>query len=116
MGKQASYSVSQAALHSVRQWERQNLPLYGKDVGYLLFLELAKYGGITSDKLKSFYLSMPYAESTVRLLLRQLEADGWVQTSQVPHDKRSRQIELTPKFLEKQEEWLEAVQDILRQT
>ncbi len=63
-----------------------------------MFLELAKSGGINSDTLKSFYLSMPYAESTIRHLLRQLEIDGWVEVSRVVTDKRSRQIDLTPKL------------------
>ena len=79
----------------------------------MLFLELARHGGIDRDTLKSFYLSMPYAESTVRLLLRQLEVDGWIEASQVPTDRRARQIDLTQKFIEKQQEWMRAIEKIL---
>lgn len=107
------YDIKPSTLYKVRQWERSNLPHYGKEVGYLLFLELARHGGISQDTLKSFYLSMPYSESTVRLILRQLEADGWIEAPRVVTDKRSRQIDLTQKFIDKQEEWIRAIKDIL---
>ena len=67
------YSFNSHNLHSIRHWEKQNLPHYGKEVGYLLFLELATFNGIKSEALKAFYLSMPCAESTVRLLLRMIQ-------------------------------------------
>lgn len=105
--------IDPSTLYEIRQWERSNLPHCGKEVGYLLFLELARHGGINRDALKSFYLSIPYAESTIRLLLRQLEIDGWVEASRVVTDKRSRQVDLTPKFVEKQQEWLGAVTEIM---
>lgn len=105
--------IKPSTLYEIRQWERSNLPHYAKEVGYQLFLELARHGGINQDTLKSFYLSMPYSESTVRLLLRQLEEDGWIKCSRQASDNRSRQIDITAKFVEKQQEWLGAVTEIL---
>ena len=79
----------------------------------MLFLELAKSEGVSIDTLKSFYLSMPYAESTVRLLIRNLESDGWVHVSRQESDKRIRKFLLTEKFHEKQDEWLKTIDHIL---
>lgn len=110
------YSVNAQKLHSVRHWERLNLPHYGKEVGYLLFLELAKSEGVSIDTLKSFYLSMPYAESTVRLLLRDLESDGWIRVSRQESDKRIRKFLLTEKFNEKQNEWIKTIDRILSES
>lgn len=106
-------TVTPIQLHAIRHWERKNLPHYGKDAGYLLFLELAKTGSVCSETLKEFYLSMPYAESTMRLLFRNLESDGWIEMPRRGEDKRIRQFVLTDKFHQKKTEWLEAVQAIL---
>ena len=107
------YIINAHKLHSVRHWERLNLPHYGKEVGYLMFLELAKSGGVSADTLKSFYLSMPYAESTVRLLIRHLENDGWIQIARQESDNRIRKFLLTEKFQSKQDEWIRTVEQIL---
>ena len=106
-------SVSSSQLHAIRHWERKNLPHYGKEAGYLLFLELAKQGAASSEMLKVFYLSMPYAESTMRLLFRNLESDGWIEMPRNQDDKRVRQFVLTEKFHQKREEWLLEVSKIL---
>jgi DNA-binding MarR family transcriptional regulator len=107
------YSFNSHNLHSIRHWEKQNLPHYGKEVGYLLFLELATFNGINSEALKAFNLSMPYAESTVRLLLRKLENDGWIQVIKFEKDKRMRNFKLTDQFLIKRAEWLCVIENIL---
>jgi hypothetical protein len=41
-------------LHKLRHWERHNLPHYGKEAGYLIFLELAKAEGASAEMLKEF--------------------------------------------------------------
>lgn len=79
----------------------------------MLFLELAKTGCESTDILKEFYLSMPYAESTIRLLFRNLESDGWIEMPRNQDDKRVRQFVLTEKFHQKREEWLLEVSKIL---
>lgn len=100
-------------MHRLRHWERKNLPHYGKEAGYMLFLELSKAGGASTEMLKEFYLSMPYAESTMRLLFRNLENDGWIEMPRNEVDKRVRKFVLTDKFLQKQAEWLKTVELIL---
>lgn len=106
-------NVTAHHLHTLRHWERKNLPHYGKEAGYLLFLELAIAGNISSDMLKEFYLSMPYAESTIRLLLRNMEDDGWIEMPWNEEDRRVRRFVLTEKFHRKKQEWLEEVASIL---
>lgn len=106
-------AVTPHQLHEIRHWERRNLPHYGKEAGYMLFLELAKTGCESTDILKEFYLSMPYAESTIRLLFRNLESDGWIEMPRNQDDKRVRQFVLTEKFHQKREEWLLEVSKIL---
>jgi len=56
---------------------------------------------------------MPYAESTVRLLLRKLENDGWIQALRLEKDKRIRNFKLTDQFLIKRAEWLCVIENIL---
>ena len=79
----------------------------------MLFLELAIAGNISSDMLKEFYLSMPYAESTMRLLLRNMEDDGWIEMPRNEEVRRVRRFVLTEKLHRKKQEWLEEVQSIL---
>lgn len=106
-------NIAPLHMHRLRHWERKNLPHYGKEAGYLLFLELSKAGGASTEMLKEFYLSMPYAESTMRLLFRNLENDGWIEMPRNEVDKRVRRFVLTDKFLQKQAEWLKTVELIL---
>ncbi len=63
--------------------------------------------------LKEFYLSMPYAESTMRLIFRNLESDGWIEMPRNKVDKRVRRFVLTEKFHQKRDEWLKVVSEIL---
>lgn len=105
--------VTPEHLHSIRHWERENLPHYGKEAGYLLFLELAKGNANDLEVLKKFYLSMPYAESTIRLLIRNLEIDGWVQMPRKDSDKRFRQFNVTDKFEKVKHDWLLEVESTL---
>lgn len=79
----------------------------------MIFLELAKAEGASAEMLKEFYLSMPYAESTMRLLFRNLESDGWIEMPRRHEDKRVRQFVLTEKFYQKRDEWLMAATEIL---
>ena len=88
----------------MREWEATHLPTYGTQAGYSLFLELAS----TRDRKtrKEIYLSMSCAESTTRLLLRNLESDGWIQLTRDPQDRRFRAFQPTDKFSALVDEWL----------
>lgn len=63
--------------------------------------------------LKEFYLSMPFAESTVRLLLRDLENDGWIEMQSLDKDKRIKGFLLTDKFCHLRDEWLQEIRSII---
>lgn len=101
-------------LRALRHWERVNLPHYGKEAGYLLFLELANAEVEQPEALKEFYLSMPYSESTLRLLFRNLESDGWLEMPRKGVDRRIKHFVLTDKFNRKKDEWLQVLEGILQ--
>ncbi len=75
-----------------------NLPVYGSLDGYELFLILASSPYTDKMSLKEVYLSMRCAESTTRLLFRNLESDGWIVLPRDPEDKRFKEFQLTDKL------------------
>lgn len=94
-------------IRQIREWEEAHLPTYGTQAGHCLFLELACTG--ERKTLKEIYLSMPSAESTTRLLLRNLESDGWIQLTPDAQDQRFREFQPTEKFNALVLEWLRFV-------
>lgn len=100
-------------LQKIRLWERNNLPCCVTEAGYLLVLELAKAEKTSNMALKEFYLSMPFAESTIRLLLRDLENDGWIEMKSLDKDKRIKGFLLTDKFCHLRDEWLQEIRSII---
>jgi hypothetical protein len=93
-------------IRKVNEWEKVNLPIYGTRAGYELFLQLAELPALAQKPLKEIYLSMHCAESTTRLLLRNLEADGWITLPRLDVDERFKGFRLTDKFLNRIDEWL----------
>ena len=93
-------------IRKVNEWEKVNLPIYGTRAGYELFLQLAELPALAQKPLKEIYLSMHCAESTTRLLLRNLEADGWITLPRLGMDERFKGFRLTDKFLSRIDEWL----------
>ncbi|PUE60167.1 hypothetical protein B9Z44_11665 [Limnohabitans curvus] len=98
-------------LRRIRSWEQKNLPTYGTDAGYALLLELASLEDGSDITLKGLYLSVPYAESTIRLLFRNLEEDGWIELPKDHVDRRFKSFVATEKFHRKVDEWLDQVAD-----
>ena len=96
----------------IRQWERLNLPTYGTTAGYALFLMLASLRSTGSTSLKQMYLSMPCAESTTRLLFRNLEQDGLIYLPRDQADQRFREFKLTPKFQTVIAEWEDFIESV----
>ncbi len=94
------------SIRLLRDWERANIPMYGSLAGYQLFLELASMPHDGMRSLKEIYLSMKCAESTTRLLFRNLEADGWLLLPRNSSDQRFREFQLTDKFHRCVDEWL----------
>lgn len=58
------------------------------------------YLGKDETPLKTAHLSLPYSERAIRLFLRNLQAEGWIEISTNPNDKRYKNLKLTEKFLE----------------
>ena len=96
----------------IREWERLNLPTYGTTAGYALFLKLASLPPTGSTSLKQMYLSMPCAESTTRLLFRNLEQDELIYLPRDQADQRFREFKLTPKVQTVIAEWEEFIESV----
>ncbi|MEY4713137.1 MAG: hypothetical protein RIS88_2587 [Pseudomonadota bacterium] len=94
-------------IKQIREWEETHLPTYGSHAGRSLFLELASSNG--RKTLKEIYLSMSCAESTTRLLLRNLESDGWIHLLRDAQDQRLKELQPTEKFNALVIEWLRFV-------
>jgi len=88
----------------IRAWERAHLPIGNSQLAYEVFLRLALYGSdrqaLRSVNLKQIYLSLGYSEFGIRVHLRRLERDGWIQVIDGDGDRRGRQVLLTGKFEE----------------
>lgn len=93
-------------IRSINQWEKVNLPIFGTMAGYELFLQLAELPVNTYKPLKEIYLSMNCAKSTTRLLLRNLESEGWIILPRQGKDERFKSFSLTDKFLSRIDDWL----------
>jgi DNA-binding MarR family transcriptional regulator len=87
---------------ALRDWERQHLPIDASQLGYELFLVLAKLSMAgwrdRSGLLKQLYLALPYSEKGIRLHLRRLEDFGWIKVSKSGKDGRVVQIELSARY------------------
>ena len=84
-----------------------HLPVYGSIAGYELFLILASSKNSEKLSLKEIYLSMKCAESTTRLLFRNLESDGWIVLPRDPRDNRTKDFQLTEKLRNTIDKWLD---------
>ena len=94
-------------IRKINRWEKANLPTYGTSAGYELFLQLAELPNDAQKSLKEIYLTMDCAESTTRLLLRNLESDGWIILPRLDNDERFKVFRLTDKFLSCVDQWLQ---------
>jgi hypothetical protein len=97
----------------LREWEWENLPTYGTTAGYALFLKLACLPPAGAISLKVMYLSMPCAESTTRLLFRNLERDGLIYLPRDRLDQRFREFQLTSKFQIVLTDWTQFIGNVL---
>ncbi len=91
---------------SIKRWEKSNLPTYGSVAGQDLFLQLALLHNKRNKSLKELYLSLNCAESTARILLRNLEMDGWIHLPKNKIDERFKHFVLTDKSIKCIEEWV----------
>lgn len=100
-------------LYELRMWERRNLPISQTNAGYHLFLYLSKTLLSDSDiRLKNIYHSLPFSEKTLRILLRDLEGNGWIEMPNKSNDPRHKDIIPTPKLRAVLKSWTSQV-DVL---
>ncbi len=82
---------------SLHEWESDNLPLFKKSIGQSVVLRLLE--AFVQNKLlsvKELTLSLPYSPSGIRLQLRMLEKDGWIEFAPSPEDQRVKVIQPSP--------------------
>ena len=97
-----------------RAWEISNLPVYGSLDGYQLFLLLAASPYSNKMSLKEVYLSMGCAQSTTRLLFKNLESDGLVVITNDRKDSRFREFQLTDKLKLIIKQWSELFESSIK--
>ena len=84
---------------SLHDWESDNLPLFKHSIGQSVVLRLLK-AFILGESLsvKELTLSLPYSPSGIRLQLRMLENDGWIEFLPSPDDQRVKVIQPSSGF------------------
>lgn len=79
---------------SLHDWESDNLPLFKNSIGQSVVLRLLEaFVQGESLSVKELTLSLPYSPSGIRLQLRMLENDGWIEFSPSPDDQRVKMIQ-----------------------
>ena len=84
------------------------MPIGSSGMAYDVFLMLAAYGSAPNMlSLKRLYLSLGYSHYGVRMHLRRLGREGWIELAPIDGDRRGRSVVLTEKFREVLERYLE---------
>lgn len=112
--KLLTYLELQKDLHL---WEKASLPFVKSNAGYELFFQISIAAIEKKDvRLKNIYHSLPYSEKTLRLVLRELEDDGWIKLSKKERDMRYREMTITPKFFYILNSWMEKIEQLAEKT
>lgn len=79
---------------SLHEWESVNLPLFKKSIGQSVVMRLVE-AFIRGESLsvKELTLSLPYSASGIRLQLRMLENERWIEVIPSPEDQRVKVIQ-----------------------
>lgn len=84
---------------SLHDWESANLPLFRHSIGQSVVLRLLEaFVQGKSLSVKELTLSLPHSPSGVRLQLRMLENDGWIEFLPNPEDQRVKVIQPSSGF------------------
>lgn len=84
---------------SLHEWESINLPLFKRSIGQSVVVRLLEaFMQGESLSVKELTLSLPYSPSGIRLQLRMLEKDGWIELSACPQDQRVKVIQPSTAF------------------
>ncbi len=99
-------------LDELRSWESINLPIVNTSAGYQLMYYFLKVYIIYKEEiwLKNIYYSLPYSEKTLRLLLRELENDGWIEMPKKKKDSRFKDVKVKIKLLTVMNAWLKKIE------
>jgi len=95
--------VNPNAIHQIlalHAWESESLPLFKNSIGQAVALRLIE--AFVTDTLlsvKELTLSLPYSSSGIRLQLRMLENDGWIEFAPSNEDQRVKVIKPTDEFM-----------------
>lgn len=80
-------------------WESDNLPLFKQSIGQSVVLRLLEV--FVQDEVlsvKELTLSLPYSPSGIRLQLRMLENEGWIEILPSHDDQRVKVIQPSSGF------------------
>lgn len=101
----ALYGFVEGAL-ALRRWEKEFVPFSSPQIA----LDIALYA--TAARLKnrlvvskSVHLTVGYSSDRVRELLGALVADGWIEKTEHPSDRRIRLIQASDKLMELMSEY-----------
>ena len=84
---------------SLHEWESINLPLFKRSIGQSVVVRLLEaFMQGESLSVKELTLSLPYSPSGIRLQLRMLEKDGWIELASSPDDQRVKVIQPSSAF------------------
>jgi len=100
------------SLQKLRLWEREHLPFCRTNKGYEIFLRLTNEIMNVEPRLKNIYSALPYSEVTIRVLLKHLETDGWIEFPNKKSDLRLKDILATEKFNQVFFQWINEIDSI----
>lgn len=87
-------------VQAVRNWGKENLPLYesaiANDLIIFLAIEFVRGKPLT---VKRLFASLPYSYTAIRQHYKKLFEDGWVLHASDENDKRIKYIKPSEKFI-----------------
>lgn len=87
-------------LHNIQSVSRRLFHGRHSSLSQTIIIWLAlNYLGKEATPLKTAHLSLPYSDRAIRLYLRALQNDGWIEISIDKKDRRFKNLKLTEKFL-----------------
>lgn len=91
-------------LAELDEWERSNSTLFQSVTSRYLYFKIAEKsvieGALVNRSLKDLYQTPFLSEKALRIRLREFEREGFIESVQAGHDKRSRFLIPSEKFYE----------------
>lgn len=87
------------ALHTImrlKRWELENLPASGSLVAHRVFFHLVDaYNQGTAMSVKVLGLELPFSVAAIRIQLRKLQREGWINVQPGLLDSRQRTLTMS---------------------